>query len=62
MREDDGSVYSMPSQWTSLHVPDGFELASEGRAKFRPDDLLKLVELLSSIEEGRGDGKEADNV
>jgi hypothetical protein len=39
----------MPRQWTSLRIPDAFELASEGRAWFRHDDLAKLVELISSI-------------
>ena len=47
---DDKSAYSMPIQWTSLHIPDAFELASEGRAWFRHDDLTKLVELISKIQ------------
>ena len=49
-RGEDGAAYSIPSQWTSLHVPDAFELASKGRAWFRHDDLAKLVELVFSIQ------------
>jgi len=47
---DDKAAYSIPIQWTSLHVPDAFELASEGRAWFRHDDLAKLVALIFSIQ------------
>ena len=53
----------MPRQWTSLHVPDGFELASAGRVRFRPDDLVKLAELILIIgNEDEDDHEEADNV
>jgi hypothetical protein len=47
--EDDKASYSMPIQWTSLHVPDAFELASNGRAWFRHDDLATLAALISEI-------------
>jgi len=49
VQADDGRALSMPRQWTSLHTPDAFELASEGRAWFRHDDLAKLVDLIFSI-------------
>ena len=57
-RTDDGAAYSMPSQWTSLHVPDAFELASAGRAWFRHDDLAKLAELISSMQKRVNDEAE----
>jgi len=49
IQADEGRVFSIPMQWTSLHTPDAFELASEGRAWFRHDDLAKLVDLISDI-------------
>ena len=55
---DNGSAYSMPRHWTSLHTPDAFELASAGRAWFRPDDLARLAELISGIREPMNDGPE----
>ena len=58
-----GAVYSMPARWTSIHVADGFELASAGRSRFRSDDLVKLVELLESIKNGSEiDEKGVDDV
>ena len=51
-RAGDGSAYSIPRQWTNLHTPDAFELASAGRARLRPDDLAKLAELIFSIRKG----------
>jgi hypothetical protein len=55
---DDKSAYSMPIQWTSLHVPDAFELASSGRAWFRHDDLATLAELISEIRQRVNDDTE----
>ncbi len=49
IQADEGTVFSIPRQWTSFHTPDAFELASKRRAWFRHDDLVKLVDLLSDI-------------
>jgi len=48
----------MPIQWTSLHVSDAFELASNGRAWFRHGDLAKLAELISEIQKRVNDDTE----
>jgi hypothetical protein len=49
LRAGDGSSISLPRQWTSLWAPDAFELASAGRAWFRPNDLARLTELISRM-------------
>ena len=58
----EGSLRSLPRQWTSLWTPDAFELASAGRAWFRPDDLIRLVELIASTQEQLKKGKEEQDV
>jgi hypothetical protein len=49
LQEADGPVITLPRKWTSLWVPDAFELASAGRTCFRADDLARLVELVAAI-------------
>lgn len=62
-RAEDGSVFALPRQWTSLWAPDAFELASAGRACFRPDDLARLVDLISSIwKQVNGEAVEGEDV
>ncbi len=41
----------MPVDWTSLSTPDPFVVLSNGRASFRAQDLLGLVELVDAIKE-----------
>jgi hypothetical protein len=45
-----GRLKSLPASWTSLRPVDAFEAISGGRALFRPDDLLRLADLLSDLE------------
>ena len=42
-------VRSVPESWTDLRQVDTFEAASDGRAMFRPDDLLLLRELVDNM-------------
>lgn len=35
--------------WTDLKPADDFEVASQGRARFRPDDLAELAALLDAL-------------
>lgn len=55
-RAAQGHRASIPTAWTSLSPDDLFVVAAEGRVRFRVDDLLELVALVSSCrhEEGRG--------
>ena len=46
---DDGSIHTLPLAWTSLADPHPFELISAGRARFRPDDLIRLAALLDDV-------------
>jgi hypothetical protein len=39
----------MPRAWTSFADLDPFEVASAGRACFRPDDLIRLAALLDGL-------------
>jgi hypothetical protein len=40
----------MPSRWTNLINPDPFERIGKGRAPFRIDDLIRLIELIEQIQ------------
>ena len=48
---DDGSIGTVPRGWTSLAVPDVFEVISAGRSRFRPEDLVLLAALLDDLRE-----------
>ncbi len=43
----DGSVWSIPIGWTDLAPPDPVVTVGRGRAPFRLEDLLQLVELVT---------------
>jgi hypothetical protein len=57
---DEGSIHTVPRGWTSLAVPDAFEVISAGRARFRPADLVHLVALLDDLRE-QGTDSETPN-
>jgi hypothetical protein len=44
--DHDGRLRSVPADWTSLFSPDPFVILADGRAKFRPEDLFRLAELI----------------
>jgi hypothetical protein len=44
---DVGETCSLPEEWTSAAPADPFVVASDGRAKFRVDDLLRLRSLVA---------------
>ena len=44
-----GHVRGLPAAWTSLVPPDPFVVFAQGRALFRPDDLLALSALLHHL-------------
>jgi len=46
---DDGVLRTVPREWTSLATRDPFEVIAAGRAWFRPDDLARLVALVSAL-------------
>ena len=53
---DDGSVCSVPPQWTDLAAPDPEIVMGERRALFRVADLLELAHLVDRLR--RGDAPE----
>ena len=57
---DDGSIRTVPLAWTSLAVLDPFEVISAGRARFRPDDLVRLAALLDDVR-GQASGSGVPN-
>jgi hypothetical protein len=46
-RSAQGHRASIPAAWTSLVPDDPFVVVAAGRSKFRVDDLLELVALVS---------------
>ena len=50
--DDDGRLASVPIDWTSLSSPDPFLVLSNGRARFRPDDLVRLADLIEGLWQG----------
>ena len=49
LQVDDGSVCSVPPQWTDLVAPDPEIVIGESRALFRVTDLLELARLLDQL-------------
>lgn len=51
-----GQMVSIPASWTSVMEEDPFVVVAEGRAYFRPQELLQLgdlIQALKSAKEGR---------
>jgi hypothetical protein len=51
---ENGHLRALPAGWTDAVEPLVFVSLAAGRAYFRPDDLLRLAELVDSV---RGSGK-----
>jgi hypothetical protein len=45
-----GRLSAIPASWTDLIAPDPFVAVSAGRSLFRLDDLLRLAELVASMQ------------
>ena len=59
LRGDDGTVRSVPPQWTDLVAPDPEIVMGEQRALFRVADLVELARLVERL--ARGDSPETSN-
>ena len=44
-----GHIASLPARWTSLVPDDLVVMLSNGRARFRADDLIELAALVSRV-------------
>ena len=44
-----GRLRSIPANWTDLVADDAFNVVSAGRATFRTQELLELVQLIRMI-------------
>lgn len=49
--DQQGELGRMPIAWTDLSGPDPFLIASDGRAFFRTEDLLRLADLIDRLSE-----------
>jgi hypothetical protein len=47
--DDDQHLRSLPLAWTSLAPSDPFVSLAAGRARFRMEDLLRLVQLCTLL-------------
>ena len=45
----DSRLTSLPTRWTSLSAPDPFAVVAQGRACFRPEDLLRIAALIDGL-------------
>jgi hypothetical protein len=45
----DGSLYSVPENWTDFIPPDSYLSIGGGRSQFRVEDLLILIDLIATI-------------
>ena len=52
--DDEGRLSFLPVEWTDLSPPDPFVLLSQGKALFRPGDLIELSEFLKKFAQYRG--------
>jgi hypothetical protein len=57
LESDDGSIYSVPPQWTDLVSPDPEIVIGKGRALFRVVDLLELALLMDRLRHGDTSGE-----
>ena len=53
--DEGGCLRSVPAGWTDVAGMDPIEVIGKGRARFRIDDLIRLVELIESIPAERND-------
>ena len=53
-RDREGRLRLLPATWTSVVGPDPFVVVSAGRAVFRVEDLLSLVELVRALSPEEG--------
>ncbi len=53
LRVDDGTICSVPPQWTDMAAPDPEVLVGQGRALFRVVDLMGLARLVEQLSAGR---------
>lgn len=49
LQVDDGTVWSVPPQWTDLVCPDPEVVIGHGRALFRVVDLMELTRLVKRL-------------
>ena len=54
LRVDDGTICSVPPQWTDIAVPDPEVLMGQGRALFRVADLVELARLVTRLSAEKG--------
>ena len=47
-QDEQGRLRRLPARWTNAVEPDPFVVIAAGRALFRFEDLLRLVELVSA--------------
>jgi hypothetical protein len=47
--DEQGALKALPASWTDAGQPDPFVTLAEGRAHFRPADLLDLAALVGRI-------------
>jgi len=52
----------VPRAWTSLATLDAFAVIAAGRARVRPEDLVRLVELVDDVRQRCHDAAESDEV
>ncbi len=57
LESDDGSIYSVPPQWTDLVSPDPEIVIGKSRALFRIIDLLELALLMDRLRHGETSGE-----
>ncbi len=55
--DESGCLRSVPAGWTDVAGADLIEVIGKGRARFRIDDLIRLVELIETIAARRTPGK-----
>jgi hypothetical protein len=53
LRVDDGTICSVPPQWTDIAAPDAEVLMGQGRALFRVADLVELASLVTRLSSER---------
>src|SRR3972149_11121179 len=60
--DEGGCLRSVPAGWTDVGGSELFEVIGRGRARFRIDDLIRLVELIESLRAPRSPRKKRPGI
>jgi hypothetical protein len=62
MRDENGSLFSLPAGWTDAAAADPFVVIADGRCPFTTDDLLAVADLADRFGARRDSGRDVKTI